>query len=312
MDLKSVGLKSRWVLAPVLIVLLGAAEANAQIKDLFDRLPPIIGDKDKDKKDAKQSLTDILKNSEEKLDDTLEDAAPMSESQKKYLCGSDAADTGKVGLGKKIQARTVKKALSEVSEHLEVEGIELPEKIQSTCYAEVRWDYIERKSVFWTDKVADATNKALKALDIDHQIEADRLLMTGVEGQMPERSDFVSVRKELDKGFKLLERGMAEQEAVNAALLAEARGAMRGAMIYGVEIIGWDQRLVEFMGDNLRWTINRAARVKNFEAHARLVGETFPIDAKRPQGWAGICNGRGPPQNLQSGARTDRAGERRL
>jgi hypothetical protein len=242
------------------ILLIGSV-AHAQFGDLVKQL---------------QETDERLKETASQLlEESSAEAAPMSEVQQKHMCGFARADAGKVGLMEQIKSQTTQLLLQEVAKSLNVDGIELPEEIQSPCYAEVRWTYVERKSGFWAEQVVAATNKALEALDIDHQIEAERLFKEGPSDTSYGREEFVTISKELDHGLELVEQSMAEKEAVNEVLLSEARGAMRGAMTYGAEILGWDQRLVEFMGDNTRWTMNRATRVQNFAEHVKLVGDTF-------------------------------------
>jgi hypothetical protein len=207
-------------------------------------------------------------------DEALDSVIPVSDVQQKHMCGMSSTDTAAFGLREKIKSVTTKQLLKAVSKSLNVDGIELPEKIESPCYAEVRWDYAERKSAFWAEKVVFATNKALEALDIDHQIEADRLFAEGTGDETPSSSEFVTMREELDRGLELVNKGIAEKEEINEVLLAEATGAMRGAMTYGAEILGWDQRLLEYMGENIRWTMNRKARLNNFKEHATLLSNT--------------------------------------
>lgn len=242
-------------------LLLYGATAQAQLQDIIKHLP-----KRNDRPET--SVAELL-------DGAMIDPSTLSESQQKHMCGFDRRDAGKVGLMQQAKSLLLQKTLSGIAKELNVDGIELPEEIASPCYAEVRWSYVERKSGFWTQQVVIATNKALEALDIDHQIEAERLFKEGVTDETLGKDDFVAIGKELDKGLGMVEASIAEKEAVNEVLLAEARGAMRGAMTYGAEIIGWDQRLVEFMGDNARWTFNRAKRVQHFAGHAKLLGETF-------------------------------------
>ncbi len=237
-----------------------APVASAGVGDLLRKIP---GVPDKADETAEQATTEAL-----------ETVLPMSDVQKKHMCGLSPADAASFGLREQIKVRTTKLALSQLSKKLNVDGIELPEEIESPCYAEVRWNYVELKSAFWAEKVVLATNKALEALDIDHQIEADRLFAEGVDDEAPSRSDFVTIRKELDRGLKLVDKGIAEKEEINEVLLAEATGAMQAAMTYGAEILGWDQRLVEYMGENVRWTMNRSTRLANFKAHATLLSNT--------------------------------------
>lgn len=259
---KLVNTKNNKFKSTVVILMLAslAPIASADLGDLLSRIPGI---PDKANESTEQAATDAL--------DTV---APMSDVQKKHMCGLSSADTAAFGLREQIKVRTAKLALSRLSKELNVDGIELPEKIESPCYAEVRWKHVELKSAFWAEKVVIATNKALEALDIDHQIEADRLFAEGIGDEAPSRSDFVTIRKELDRGLKLVDKGIAEKEEINEVLLAEAAGAMRGAMTYGAEILGWDQRLVQYMGENVRWTMNRSARLANFKEHATLLSST--------------------------------------
>ena len=213
-----------------------------------------------------QQGAEVLQGAEE----TAEEAVPMSETQQKHACGMSPEDATEAG---KLRTLAIRNTLRAASKQLKVEEIELPEKIQSPCYATVRWDYVDRKSVFWAGRVAEATNLALEALEIDYQIEDERLFAKGDE--QVSRSDFNDMRKGVGKGLGKLLKGIEEKEVANEALLAQATGSMQAALTYGAELVGWDQRLLEYMRDNLQWTINRGERLATFKEQAHLVGGTF-------------------------------------
>ena len=208
-------------------------------------------------------------------DSELEEAIPMSEVQAKHACDFRKKDAKKLDTFDRVKSMAMSKGLKRAEKKLQIESIELPERIVSPCYALVRWDYVDRKSIFWAQKVAVATNKALEALDIDDQIEAERLFKDDADNARVTEEEFSSIRKEIDRGLDLVEKSMNEKEATNDVLLAEASSAMQGALAYGAEIVGWDQRLVEFMSDNSSWSLNRKKRVYAFVEHTKMVGNTF-------------------------------------
>ena len=162
---------------------------------------------------AQLSVSDILKEvseiSETSIADVdtvkqlsesaLDEALPMSEVQAKHACGFLKKDTKKLSTIDKLKSRALGKGLKKAAKKLQIESIELPEEILSPCYAEVRWNYVDRKSLFWAQKIALATNKALEALDIDDQIEAERLFKDAGDNAQVTRSEFNSIRKEIDR-----------------------------------------------------------------------------------------------------------------
>ena len=260
------------------------------------------------KEDLAKRITQTGAEVLQSADEAADEAVPMSQAQQKHSCGMSPEDAGKAG---RIKTTMIKTALSAASRQLKVEDIELPERIQSPCYAKVRWDYVDRKSVFWAGRVAEATNMALEALEIDYQIEDQRLFAKGDEPVS--RSEFNDMRKGVDTGLEKLLKGIEEKEVANEALLAQATGAMQAALTYGAELVGWDQRLVEFMRDNTKWTMNQGERLATFKEQARLVGGTFKsvkhvsdaLKANRTEGLDPVAIQAGRQSSELEGARYD-------
>lgn len=241
--------------------------AYAQLEELADMLKdvPEFSELSLEDEDLVEHLSDS----------SLEESLPMSEVQARHACGFRKKDTKKLNTIDQLKSKALGKGLKRAAKKLQIESIELPEEILSPCYAEVRWDYVDRRSLFWAEKIAVATNKALEALDIDDQIEAERLFKDDPDNAQVTTTEFETIRKEIDRGLDLVEKSMNEKKATNDVLLTEASRAMQGALAYGAEIVGWDQRLVEFMSDNFTWSWNRKKRVFAFVEHTKLVGNTF-------------------------------------
>ncbi|MGD9157488.1 MAG: hypothetical protein PVG39_03700 [Desulfobacteraceae bacterium] len=177
------------------------------------------------------------------------------------------------------KALVMKKGIKRFVKNLGLEEveIELPEKIMNRCEAEKRLTYIRRTTDHWTGSVVQALAIAAEALEIDKEVEATRLIADGKMFKDLTESDIVSIRRDLDKDMEKILKAIEEKEQINQELLISAEAELHAAEIRGGLIVGWDQRMADFMGENMNWAFKRlmGGDLNHFKEQFRLATDTL-------------------------------------
>ena len=265
-----------------LVVCLSTAANVADANSLFGSITSAI-EKGADK--VKEST--LLNKEEEQKEEPLEKAtsnqakemASSAEQKNSGLCPEDLEPIT-LTTAQKFQKQVAKTVVNQALKSLDIEGVELPEEITSICQAEKRFVYLDRSTDSWARFTISSYERAAEALAIDHQIEAARVFKEGKQFSDLSGKEIKKLGKDLEQGMSKVEQAMEKNEADNAELLAEASANIRAALLHGLQIVGWDQRLGEFAGDNILWTTKNLSRIKMFKNHTQLMGGTVKSMAK--------------------------------
>lgn len=202
------------------------------------------------------------------------DAALTEEASATAGC-PQSGDPTKVGWKDKAAAWAKRRALQSAANDLELGDVELPAEVSNVCEAEKRLDYIDRSTARWTANVVEAVQQAAASLTLDSEIESYRMFADNPDFSTLSDSDIATLREDLDRDLKKIEQAMRDKTEANEALLTEASANLNAAMLHGTQLGAWDQRMIDFMSENIGWAWDHIDRTNLFLSHVKMLGGTM-------------------------------------
>lgn len=154
------------------------------------------------------------------------------------------------------------------SEILELESPQIPEKIDDTCEAKKRLDFVNIVSEKLSRSAAEAVAEVATCYGLHEQAKQINAMLANSQ----EETDFEyinDVSKEIEKELAV---NKSEQHHRCAA---GAIGSLKGLARYGSLVVAWDKKLIDFSKDNVAWAFDNMDQINTMIGNAKDISTGF-------------------------------------